>query len=228
MASTDTRSTAAPHSRRYWRWAIALAVLLAIAAAAAGPLMSRVEHPDYKVAQSDGAIEIRDYPPMIAAETEVAGERTAAIGEGFRRIAAYIFGANAPRTKISMTAPVEQQKGTKIDMTALVEQQGAGADGTWRVRFIMPKSWTMETLPQPADDRVKLVPFPARRFAVVRFSGSAGERTLEEKTAELKRYLRDHNLTATGEPSYAFYNPPWTLPFFKRNEVMMEIPSAAQ
>lgn len=183
--------------------------------------MSRVEQPGYNVVEANGSIEIRDYAPMIAAETQVQGDRTAAIGEGFRRIAGYIFGDNAPRTQISMTAPVEQQKGSKIAMTAPVQQQSQG--DTWSVRFIMPKSWTIETLPAPTDGRVKLVPQPARRFAVIRFSGTAGETALRDKTTELERFVRERNFVTQGEPLYAFYNPPWTLPFFKRNEVMLEI-----
>lgn len=183
--------------------------------------MSRVEQPDYKVAETDGAIEIRDYAPMIAAETVSQGERTAAIGEGFRRIAGYIFGDNVPRTKIAMTAPVQQQKGERIAMTAPVQQQGTG--DSWSVRFIMPKNWTMETLPEPSDARVKLVPLPARRFAVIRFSGSPGQKELDEKTEVLRRFVQARGLTSTGAPLYAFYNPPWTLPFFKRNEVMLEL-----
>ncbi len=207
--------------RKIWRWAAVVLMLVAIAAAAAGPLMSRVEQPDYTIVETQGAIEIRDYAPMIAAETSVEGERTAAIGEGFRRIAGYIFGDNAPREKIAMTAPVQQQKGSKIAMTAPVQQQGA--DGAWSVRFIMPKQWTMETLPAPTDARVKLVPLPARRFAVIRFSGSAGQAALDAKTKELQDFISARGMTPQGEPLYAFYNPPWTLPFFKRNEVMLEV-----
>jgi hypothetical protein len=184
--------------------------------------MSRVEQPDYKVVATEGAFEIRDYAPMIAAETATEGEREAAIGEGFRRIAGYIFGDNAPREQISMTAPVQQQKGSKIAMTAPVQQQGA--NGTWNVRFIMPKGWTMETLPAPTDARVKLVPMPERRFAVIRFSGSAGQTQLDAKETELRDFIRGRGLEPTGEALYAFYNPPWTLPFFKRNEVMLEVP----
>lgn len=183
--------------------------------------MSRVEEPDYTIFETIGAIEIRDYAPMIAAETSVEGERTAAIGEGFRRIAGYIFGDNAPREQIAMTAPVQQQKGSTIAMTAPVQQQGA--NGTWSVRFIMPKQWTMETLPAPVDERVKLVPMPGRRFAVIRFSGSAGQAALDAKTTELQDFVRTRGLTPQSEPLYAFYNPPWTLPFFKRNEVMLEV-----
>lgn len=219
---SNPAATQEAHPRRkIWRWAAALLVVVAIAAAAAGPLMSRVEQPDYTVVETQGAVEIRDYARMIAAETSVEGEREAAIGEGFRRIAGYIFGDNAPREQIAMTAPVQQQKGSKIAMTAPVQQQST--NGTWSVRFIMPKQWTMETLPAPADGRVKLVPAPARRFAVIRFSGSATQAALDAKTAELQAFVRARNLKTAGEPLYAFYNPPWTLPFFKRNEVMLEL-----
>ena len=110
--------------------------------------MSRVEQPDYKVEKQDGSIEIRSYGPMIAAEAVVQGERKFAINEGFRLIAGYIFGKNEPQAKIAMTAPVEQQKSQKIAMTAPVTQQGE--ENSWTVRFIMPKSWTMQTLPAPA------------------------------------------------------------------------------
>jgi hypothetical protein len=224
--ATDLSETSPRPRRKLWRWVAAVLILAAIAAAAAGPLMSRVEEPDYTIVETSGAIEIRDYAPMIAAETSVEGERTAAIGEGFRRIAGYIFGDNAPREKIAMTVPVQQQKGSTIAMTAPVQQQGA--NGTWSVRFIMPKQWTMETLPAPVDERVKLVPIPARRFAVIRFSGSAGQAALDAKTSELQEFVRARGMTPQGEPLYAFYNPPWTLPFFKRNEVMLEVAGAGQ
>lgn len=217
------------HVRRKLAWAAAAVVVVAaIAAVAAGPIMSNVEQPDYRVSSASGAVEIREYPPLIAAEAEVAGERQAAIGEGFRLIAAYIFGANTPNAKIAMTAPVEQQRrpdaaaGREIAMTAPVTQQGG--DGRWSVRFIMPKSWTMETLPAPADPRVRLVAVPAKRMAVIRFSGTAGPDLLATKTAELDSYLKANGLVAAGEPTYAFYNPPWTLPPLRRNEIMVELP----
>ncbi len=183
--------------------------------------MSRVEQPDYKVEKQDGAIEIRSYEPMIAAQTEVQGERKAAINEGFRLIAGYIFGKNKPQEKIAMTAPVEQQQSQKIAMTAPVEQQGQ--ENSWTVRFIMPKSWTMQTLPVPSDPRVKLEPLPARRFLVVTFSGLAGDDAIESKKVELKLYAAKHNLLTVGEPVLAFYNPPWTLPMLRRNEIMLEL-----
>jgi hypothetical protein len=203
----------------FWTAGGATAVLIA-AAVAAGPVMSEVEQPDYKVDKHDGAIQIRWYPPMIAAETTVHGERKPAINKGFRRIAGYIFGDNKPREKIAMTAPVEQQR-QKIAMTAPVTEQGEG--DTWTVRFIMPKSWTMQTLPVPSDPSVTLNPIPARRYVVITFSGFAGAETIKNKTDELRQYAEEHHLTTIGEPILAFYNPPWTLPFFRRNEIMFEL-----
>jgi hypothetical protein len=206
--------------KTYWALAGIVAVLV-IAAAAAGPIMSRVEQPDYKVTLSEGAIEIRNYGPMIAAEAEVKGERKAAINEGFRLIAAYIFGANKPNAKIAMTAPVQQQSAQKIAMTAPVTQQSGG--DSWTVRFIMPTGWTMETLPVPNDLRVTLKPVPAKRMLAILFSGIASDSLIQTKTNELGKYASDHNLKTVGEPLLAFYNPPWTLPFFRRNEVMLEL-----
>ena len=157
---------------------------------------------------------------MIAAEAVVDGERKTAINEGFRLIAAFIFGANKPNAKIAMTAPVQQQKQIN-SMTAPVTQQGRG--DSWIVRFIMPKSWTMESLPTPSDARVSLRQIPARRFVAITFSGVVTNELVDKRTDELRRYTVDHKLSTTGEPLLAFYNPPWTLPFFRRNEVMLEL-----
>ncbi|MGA7803830.1 SOUL family heme-binding protein [Bradyrhizobium sp.] len=207
----------------YWIAGI-LGLAIIIAGAAAGPVMSRVETPDYQVESSAGPIEVRSYGPMIAAEAVVAGERRAAISEGFRLIAAYIFGANKPNARIAMTAPVQQQKQT-IAMTAPVTQQraGQGPGDTWTVRFIMPKSWTMATLPAPTDARVSLKQIPARRYVAITFSGLATSKAIAQRTDELRRYATEHRLPTTGEPLLAFYNPPWTLPFLRRNEVMLEL-----
>ncbi len=182
--------------------------------------MSNVEQPKYQTISSVGAIEVREYEPVVAAEVEVTGERTAAIREGFRMIAAYIFGANKPHTKIAMTAPVEQES-QRIAMTAPVTQQSSGRN--WRVRFIMPKTWTMETLPAPTDPRVRLVPIPSRRVVAIRFSGRATDKLLAAKTEELRAFAANRNIRTTGEPVFAFYNPPWTLPFLRRNEVMLDV-----
>jgi hypothetical protein len=207
-------------ARLYWALA-GVVFVITIAAVAAGPILSRVEQPEYQVTASSGSIEVRAYGPTIAAEAEVKGERKAAISEGFRLIAAYIFGSNDPKAKIEMTAPVQQQRQQKIAMTAPVTQQADG--NSWTVRFIMPKSWTMDTLPAPNDARVKLVPVPAKRMVAIRFSGTANDNLIEAKTAELRKYATEQKLPTIGDPVLAFYNPPWTLPFLRRNEIMLEL-----
>lgn len=199
----------------------AVLAVLGIASLAAGPIMSRVEQPDYKVTASQGSIEIRDYGPMIAAEAQVDGERTAAIQEGFRLVSGYFFGANSPNARIAMTAPVQQQKAQTIAMTAPVTQQSRG--NSWTVRFIMPAGWTMETLPAPNDMRVVLKLVPAKRLAVIQFSGRATDTLISAKTDELRQYAAQQNLLIAGEPVLAFYNPPWTLPYLRRNEIMIEV-----
>lgn len=213
---------------RRWLWISgALAVLAALAAAAAGPIMSNVEQPKYDVVSTDGAMEIRSYAPMIVAEATTTGARREAINEGFRLIAGYIFGNNIARQKVEMTAPVLQEKSPeessqKIAMTAPVIQEGAGGT-TWKVRFVMPQNWTMATLPEPKDSRVTLHEIKPKRFAVLRFSGSTSDENLSAKTEELRAYVAAKGLATTGEPVLAFYNPPWTLPFLRRNEVMLEL-----
>jgi DNA gyrase inhibitor GyrI len=207
--------------KKYMWWIIAIAGGTLIAAALWGPIVSNVEQPKYQVVECSGNFEIRDYAPMIVAEVDMPGERRDAIGKGFRTIADYIFGNNTAAEKVPMTAPVTQQDSEKIAMTAPVTQQGDGS--TWRVRFIMPSSYTMETLPKPHNPAVKLKEIVAKRYAVIRFSGMAGEDSLKLHTKELNEWVGTNNLTPMSGPVYAFYNPPLTPPFLRRNEVMVEI-----
>ena len=205
-------------------WLIAALVVALLGAAVWGPIVSNVEQPKYQVVESSGNIEIRDYAPMIVAEAEVAGDRRDAIGKGFRIIADYIFRNNTSAQKVPMTAPVTQQGSEKIAMTAPVTQQGDG--NIWRVRFVMPSNYTIETLPKPNNPAVKLKEIGAKRYAAIRFSGLAGEDSLRRRTEELSAFISVKNLTPLSAPTYAFYNPPWTLPFLRRNEAMVEIPAS--
>ncbi|CCD96789.1 putative heme-binding protein, SOUL family [Bradyrhizobium sp. ORS 375] len=189
-------------------------LVLAGAAIAAGPIMSRVEHPRYDVVKRDGEFEIRAYAPMIIAQADVQGARKAAIEEGFRIIGGYIFGANQAKAKIAMTAPVQQQ-------AAVATPADGVAGDRWSVSFVMPSSWSLDTLPPPADSRIKLTPMPAQRMVAITFSGSYSDGILAEKTRELRDYAQRNGLAVTGTPLLAFYNPPWTLPMLRRNEVML-------
>jgi hypothetical protein len=212
-------------SKKLVWWIVGIGAVLLLGAALWGPIVSNVEHPKYTLVERSGNIEIRDYAPMIVAETEVTGDRREAIGKGFRLIADYIFGNNTASKKVEMTAPVTQQGSEKIAMTAPVTQQGDGK--SWRVRFIMPSKYTLETLPKPNNAAVELKEVPGKRFAVIRFSGMGGKESLDRHTKELEEFLSAKNLTPLSPPTYAFYNPPWTLPFLRRNEVLVEIPASS-
>jgi hypothetical protein len=174
-------------------------------------------------------VELRHYGPRIAAETTVAADEDAARNEGFRRLAGYIFGKNhgtEGSTTIAMTAPVGQRKaGKSIAMTAPVAQSAESGDAGsgWVIRFFMPSKWTMQTLPAPDDDRVRLTEVPAETFAVLTFTGDRGPAAVEARTVELRESLRAFGIEATGDPSAWFYDPPWTLPFRRRNEIAIPV-----
>ena len=206
-------------SKKMVLWVIA--ALLLLGAAMWGPIVSNVEQARYQIVDLNDNTEIREYPSAIVAETEVSGERNEAISQGFRTIADYIFGNNTSAQKVAMTAPVTQQRVGELAMAAPVTQQGDGL--TWRVRFFMPAGLTIETLPRPNNPNVKLKELSGKRFAVIRFSGVASQESLKLHTEELNRFVRGKHLNALSSPAYAFYNPPWTLPFLRRNEVMVEI-----
>ena len=184
-----------------------LAALLILISGAQVKADSDVEHARYSVVASSGDIEIRDYAAQVVAETTVSGERSSAISEGFRRLAGYIFGANQPGEKIAMTAPVGQRP----------------TGENWRVTFTMPASYSMKTLPKPNNQAVELIELPPQRLAAIRFSGLVDEGDLSQNQAKLMRFLEQEKLKPIGAPRYAFYDPPWTLPFNRRNEVLIEI-----
>ena len=186
-----------------------------------GPVMSNVEQPDYAVISSEGSIDIRQYAPIIIAETEVQGEREEAIGIGFRLLADYIFGNNTVKQEIAMTAPVQQQNSEKIAMTAPVQQQSK--DGAWKVSFVMPAEYSIDTLPKPNNERVTLKKVLGKRYIVIQFSGLNSNENIAQHEKMLMHYIEKNQIKTAGPPKYAFYNPPWTLPFLKRNEIMVEL-----
>jgi hypothetical protein len=150
-------------------------------------------------------------------------------------LADYIFGNNIAREKVAMTTPVTQApapRSEKIAMTTPVGQTptegGDPEKGPWVVQFMMPSAYTLETLPQPRNPAVRLTPIPARRTAVLRFSGGRSETLLAKKQAELRGFMVAKGLTPRSDPSFAFYDPPWTPTFFRRNEVAVEIDAAAR
>lgn len=198
------------------------------------------EEPKYTILSQTDEFELRRYGEQLAAQTWVSGDQNEASRKGFKILADYIFGnntaSNGESSKISMTAPVamkfeEKQSDTKnngasqkIAMTAPVsikQEHQQQTDDKWRVQFTMPSQYTMQTLPKPNNPNIEIVEVPAQTYGVIKFSGLAGTKKVEAKTEELQSWMQAQKLTITGTPELARYNPPWTLPFLRRNEVMI-------
>ncbi len=185
-----------------------------------------IEEPKYTLLEKDQAFELRDYAPKIIAEVLVDGDMRESSSKGFRLIADFIFGNNTAQSgkseKISMTAPVSvEPSAEKISMTTPVGVQQSNQG--WKVYFVMPSQYTLETLPKPKNPQVTIKSLPSQKFAVLRFSGFVDEEKMAKKVAELKEWAGNKKLKMLGSPELARYNPPWTLPFLRRNEVMVEV-----
>lgn len=181
-----------------------------------------VEEARYSVLQTDGDIEIRQYEPQILAEVEVIGDLEGAGNAAFRRLFGYISGGNQQRTEIAMTAPVSQEaRATKIAMTAPVSQEKT-PDG-WAVSFMMPASFTMETLPIPDDPGVKLRAVPGRRIVAIRYSGFWSKENYLQHLDQLRQWMKVNRLQGIGSPVWARYNAPFMPWFLRRNEILIEI-----
>jgi hypothetical protein len=186
-----------------------------------------VEQPPYEVLVTVGSIEIRQYGPRLAAETEmgpgmgIEAEQEAA----FMTLAAFIFGQNRQGPAVAMTAPVSVEQVTApIAMTAPVAMEPG--EGGRIMRFFMPAEYTLETLPRPGDSRVRIVTVPAQTLAVLRFSGEMEDEHVAERKAELLGGLAESNWDPVGEPGFFGYDPPMTPPEQRRNEVFVEVDAA--
>ncbi|MGD9238404.1 MAG: heme-binding protein [Desulfobacterales bacterium] len=181
-----------------------------------------IEKAKYSVLEKEDGFEIRQYDPQIVAETFVEGDLEKAGNEGFRRLYAYISGENTKKQSISMTAPVSQETGSKkIAMTAPVKQEKK--DNRWRITFLMPAEYTLETLPEPNDTRVRLTEESGRLMVAVKYSGTWSEEGYEENKALLEEYIQKRGLIKTGAPVWARYDPPFMPWFLRRNEVLIPI-----
>jgi hypothetical protein len=166
------------------------------------------DEPDYEIEDTIGELEIRRYDARVEAETFIEeADTTSAIEKGFDRLAAYIFGKNTQHEKLGMTTPVTSRY----------------VEGDTRIAFMMPISRTSASLPEPEDDRIEIVEVPPRRVAVLAFRGGRRNKLIDKKLAELRRLVTKAGLSPKGEPIYAGFDPPWTLPFLRRNEVWIEI-----
>ena len=168
--------------------------------------VNAIEEPAYEVLQSwDGKnIQVRLYAPRVLARTAMTeGENS-----GFRVLAAYIFGGNETEQEIAMTAPVQR---------SMAESPNPN------MAFVMPSEFTIESLPAPNDERVQFSEEPAYHAAVIRFTGRATDVRVEEHWLTLSAFLESESIETTGQPTLNQYNPPWTLPFMRRNEIIVPV-----
>lgn len=191
------------------RWIAAGVALSAMGAAAVYAQYRQTEQPDYATVSAAEDFELRDYPALVVAEVSHSGSRERASGASFRRLAAYIFAQDRPAggEKIAMTSPVLQD-----------ETQ----PGEWRMRFVMPSQYTLDTLP-PAPADITLTQMPARRMAAVRFSGNGAGRDLALMEARLRDWITSQGMMPAGEAEFAFYDAPMVPGPLRRNEVLIPV-----
>jgi hypothetical protein len=189
-----------------------------------------IEEPKYEVRTSQAPFELRHYAPTLIAQTLVEGDMDEASNKGFRLIADFIFGNNLAAdseqaAKIAMTAPVTvEPQSSKIAMTAPVTiEPQSGSVQQWRIHFVMPSQYTLANIPKPKNSAVTLHELPSKYFVVHRYSGFNTVARVQEKTDEALAWAKHQSLKVVGTPQLSRYDPPWTLPMFRRNEIMVEV-----
>ena len=203
-----------------------LKIVVGLLVASVSLFSQAIEEPSYRVVQPlDGAdirAEIREYAPYVVAQVLVSASAEDAGTEAFPILAGYIFGKNKGARTLDMTAPVTQTAApVKLEMTAPVTQ--SPAPGGFVVQFVLPRGVTLATAPEPIDPRVQLRDVPARRVAVIQYSGFWSQSNYEEHLAKLQAALRSAELAWSGEPTLSRYNPPFTPWFLRRNEIWLTL-----
>lgn len=201
--------------KRIGGWAVLVTVL------GAGHAMAN-EEAEYTVVLQEDSFQVRQYEPHVVAETRVTGDLEGAGSKAFGRLFKYISGNNTQRQKVEMTAPVSQEAaGEKIEMTSPVGQQRD--NGQWAVSFMMPSSYSLQTLPEPNDPEVNLRQVPGRHMAAVRYSGFWSEKRYRRNLDKLRSWMAKQDLKPVGEPIWARYNPPFMPWFLRRNEILVPV-----
>ena len=190
-----------------------LYMVLGLAAALIGLVLfwyvqvQNVETARYTVIESDGDIEIRQYPALVVAEITQTGSRDQAVRSGFGPLARYIFAKEREGEKIAMTAPVTQK----------------AVASAWTIQFVMPSGYDLERLPKPTDPHVQLRQLPPTRRAAIRFSGWWTDDLFRLKDATLLGWMEKKGLTPVGTPTFAYYNDPFTPGVLRRNEILYDL-----
>lgn len=180
------------------------------------------EEPNYEVLLEENNFQVRKYAETLVAQTTTTGNYKETSSQGFKRLAGYIFGDNVAKEKISMTTPVlRERKSEKIEMTAPVYQQQD--DSNWTMTFVLPSEYTLETAPTPLDKNVVIKQLPGNKVATLRYSGRMTEASLNEHTKKLEKWVNEKDFSVIGISYSAAYDPPWTLPMLRRNEIHIQI-----
>jgi len=185
-----------------------------------------IEEPSYQVIDTYEDFEIRRYDSYLVAEVDVDGGFDDAGNSAFRILAGYIFGDNQAAQKMEMTAPVETRssgKGEKMAMTAPVTATDGDDEGQTTFAFVMERKYTLDTLPVPNDERIRIREVPEKVVAVRRYSGRWTQAKYMENEEILRAALAEAGITITSDPVLARYNSPFSLPIMRRNEVMFEV-----
>ena len=177
----------------------------------------------YEVIEKDDKKEIRYYPSYIVARVTV-DDKEDPDSSAFRILADYIFGKNKSKSQISMTAPViTAEQSEEISMTAPVIMKPE-ANNKMTMSFSMPSKYTMEELPEPIDKRVKLATVSEHYVAALKYSWFMNKDKNSKLAKKLKNWLKTKpNFAPVSDPYFAGYNPPWTIPFLRRNEVLIKL-----
>ena len=201
---------------------ILLIVCISAGVLLTGSSIMAIEKAKYSVLEKQGRFEIRQYESQLVAETLVAGDLENAGSVGFRRLFKFISGENQKKQSISMTAPVAQEEEPKkIAMTAPVSQEKQG--NRWRITFMMPSEYSLETLPEPLDENIRLVKEPGRLMAAVRYSGTWSSQLYEKNKSQLRAFIQEQGLKQVGAEIWARYDPPFMPWFLRRNEVLIPV-----
>jgi effector-binding domain-containing protein len=208
------------------RHVVRVLLVTAITFLGAGNTMA-TEEAKYTLKLKEKVFELRAYEPHIIAETVVGGDFEDAGNEAFGRLFKYISGNNKSQEKVAMTTPVGQAEASqKISMTSPVGQKEQ--DGKWVVSFMMPASFTLETIPEPKDPNVVLRQVPERYIAAIRYSGFWSQKGYLRNKAKLQEWIKVKGLRILGEPIWARYNAPFTPWFLRRNEILFPVADPGQ
>ena len=194
-------------SRSNYALAMVGALIVGFIGAALGgcqAIRAGYESAAYKVVRSDGKFELRDYPVLTVVETPMAAGSRDGDDGSFMRLFRFISGGNEAKQKIAMTTPVFMS--------------GTGTNAT--MSFMIPAKLKTEEVPKPSGGPLTVREFAAGRFAVLRFSGGRDATKEAESLAQLKTWMNTEKLSVLSSPVYAYFDPPWTPPFLRRNEVL--------